>query len=187
MSSDASTASSTKPGKYVFLAAYLLHVSAAYVLFRVCIPWLVFLMTRLPFIRFGNWTQLFSAHLFLFSFLPALGAGAFLSIVPNSRLAQYVWIAPVIALAYEFIFHSATVYPTMPLESELGPAFSYWFGDATNSTVRTYYQIAYTASAYVGVGYSLGATVGIRLRRRPASGDEKARTSEASSLTPSNN
>ena len=82
-----------------------------------------------------------------------------------------MWIPPAIAFAYNFVFHSPGVYPTIPLESELGPALHHWFGGGfnivnreayTQDVYRIYHQLTYTAPVYAGTAYSLGAWLAIK-------------------------
>jgi hypothetical protein len=117
--------------------------------------------------------QFLMSNLLAFSFLPAFFASFLINIRLRHRVACFVWIVPVSILAYNFLFRSATIYPTIPLESELRPALHHWFGGGFNINsresymhdfYRVYSQFRVTAPAYAGLAYSGGAWLAIKIR-----------------------
>jgi hypothetical protein len=114
-----------------------------------------------------------SRHLLLLSSLPVFFAGFFTNAKLRHRSACFVWIVPAIAFAYNFAFHTPGNYPTIPLDSEIGPALHHWFGGGFNlssrqldvhDVYRIYQQIKFVAPLYAGIAYAFGAWLAIRLR-----------------------
>lgn len=108
--------------------------------------------------------SLFS-HLLAFSMIPAFAAGLVINAKFRHKAAEYIWIVPVVILAYEFIFHGPGMYPTMLGDSDFPKAFHFFFGgglptDVTNwraDWYRVYAQVRFTAPAYGALAYSFGA------------------------------
>ena len=152
----------------IFFALLLLHQIAAYIVVRFCVPLTAMSIARMPYVRSGvvNWIGFLFDHLLLFSVLPAFLIAMTVNRILKHRPAVYVWVIPLVVFAYEFIFASPTVYPTMIRESDFATAFRQWIGDGFKSPVNAYYQIKFTAPVYVAVAYSLGAWLALRSRRR---------------------
>ena len=141
-----------------------LHQAAAYLIVRFCIPYLAFGAAYIPYLNSGakDWTQLLFAHMLSFSLFPAFAIALLINRTLRHRSAVYVWVVPMVIFAYEFLFSSPTVYPTMVFESDFGSAFRMWIGDGYNSPVNAYYQLTFTAPVYVGAAYSFGAWLALR-------------------------
>src|SRR5450759_2126320 len=102
-----------------------LHQAAAYLIVRFCIPYLAFGAAYIPYLNSGakDWTQLLFAHMLSFSLFPAFAIALLINRTLRHRSAVYVWVVPMVIFAYEFLFSSPTVYPTMVFESDFGSAF----------------------------------------------------------------
>jgi hypothetical protein len=160
------------------LVRYLLHLWLVYALLRFAADpldsWIhSFLSLIWPQLRTLGLDQFLMSNLLAFSIIPAFLVAFIINVRIRHRAACYVWIVPVAILAFNLIFHSATIYPTIPLESDVRPALHYWFGGGFNindraaymqEVSRVYYQFKVTAPAYAGISYSIGAWLAIKLR-----------------------
>jgi hypothetical protein len=114
------------------------------------------------------------SHLLAFSVIPAFVVGLLINARFRHKAAEYIWIVPVVILAYEFIFHGPGIYPTMLGDSDFPKAFHFFFGgglptDATNwrsDWYRVYTQVRFTVPAYGALAYSFGAFLGMNPRSR---------------------
>jgi len=170
-----------------FSAAWqgILHVAVIYILARLFTPWLldVTFSRVLPLVLGhplgGNPLQFFFSHLLAFSFLPGLIAGFVNSKLFGNRVIRFVWLVPVAVLLFVFVFIGPGMYPTMLWESDFRQAFHYFFGAGfrfvgepalmsqnLNDFVRGYAQLRVTVPAYVGVAYSLGGWLSLRIKKR---------------------
>jgi len=157
---------------------YLLHLWLVYALLRFAADpldsWIHSSLSLIrPQLRTVGPDQFLMSNLLGFSVVPAFLAAFLINARLRHRAACFVWIVPVAILAFNFIFHSATLYPTIPFESDLRPALHYWFGGGFNANnraaymqefSRVYYQYKVTAPAYAGISYSIGAWLAIKFR-----------------------
>jgi hypothetical protein len=156
----------------------LLHLWLVYALLRFAADpldsWIHSSLSLLwPHLRTVSLDQFLMSNLLAFSVIPAFLAAFVINMRLRHRAACFAWIVPVAILAFYFIFHSATIYPTIPFESDFRPALHYWFGGGFNisnraaymqDVSRVYYQFKVTAPAYAGIAYSLGAWLAIKYR-----------------------
>lgn len=114
------------------------------------------------------------SHLLIFSVAPALVAGLLINAKLRHQAAKYIWIVPVVVLAYEFVFNGPGMYPTMLGDSDFRRAFHFFFGgglptDVTNwhaDWYRVWWQLLFTVPAYAGIAYSIGAFFGMSAKTR---------------------
>jgi hypothetical protein len=160
------------------LVRYLLHLWLVYALLRFAADpldsWIHSpLALARPHLRTVGLDQFLMSNLLAFSVIPAFLTAFVINSRLRHRAACFVWIVPVAFLAFNFLFRSATIYPTIPFESDFRPALHYWFGGGFNinnraayaqEAFRVYYQFKVTAPAYAGMSYSLGAWLAIKFR-----------------------
>jgi len=114
------------------------------------------------------------SHLLAFSIIPAFVVGLVINAKFRHKAANYIWIVPVVVLAYEFVFYGPGIYPTMLGDSDFPRAFHFFFGgglptDLTNlhgDWHRVYTQVRFTMPAYAAIAYSFGAFLGMNSRSR---------------------
>lgn len=167
------------------IVRFLLHLAAVYFIAKVSTPWLAGWTrnTLLPILQTpasssGRFEFLFS-HIFAFSFAPALLVG-----LSNARfkhkVAEFVWLVPAVILAYKFFTYSTG---TSVLQGEswaalsafhqyfgggfLVPEFGNWnqlwtIVGSNPDMRRGLAQLNFTAPFYAGIGYSVGAWIGMR-------------------------
>jgi hypothetical protein len=159
------------------LIRYLLHLWLVYALLRFAADpldsWIRSSLSLIrPQLRTVGPDQFLMSNLLAFSVVPAFLAAFLINARLRHQAACYVWIVPVAILVFNLIFHSATIYPTIPFESDVRPALHYWFGGGFNindraaymqEVSRVYYQFKVTAPAYAGISYSIGAWLAIKL------------------------
>jgi hypothetical protein len=163
---------------------FLLHLAAVYVIAKFSTPWLAGWTrdTLLPLLQnptSSSKFEFFFSHIFAFSFGPALLVG-----LSNARfkhkVAEFVWLVPAVILAYKFFTYSTG---TSVLQGESRTALSafhqyfgggfriseyrnwdeFWTMVASNPDMpRGMAQLTFTAPFYAGIGYSVGAWVGLR-------------------------
>jgi hypothetical protein len=161
------------------LLRFALHTTAVYVLANFTSMWVAGrIYAAMPLILQHRPTdspmQFAFSHLFLFSFSPALiVAFAYSQWYPH-RVAQFVCIVPAAILAYMFCTFSTSAF-----ESRFAAAYHEYFeGEFVIGTFNSFtelfrvasasemqralLQLRFTAPAYAGVGYSMGAWLGIR-------------------------
>lgn len=157
---------------------FLLHLAAVYVWVNLCVTGLAGWVNRtvLPILEIRSAPSsvaFLSAHLFAFSFLPALVAGLGGAKV-KPRVAQFVWMVPAAILAYELLIFSRTT--SVLLQSESSSALHYYFAPVFAATDANEYvwrsnplvvrqvlaQFKYTAPFYASVAYSLASRLSIR-------------------------
>jgi hypothetical protein len=136
--------------------------------------WILYILSIFrPGLRGVEPAQFLMTNLLLFSSLPAFLAALFTNSKFRHRSACFVWIVPAIALAYNFVFHTPGIYPTIPFESEIRPALHHWFGGGfhivsrqgdLHDVYRIYHQITYAAPLYAGIAYSFGAWLAMKGR-----------------------
>lgn len=175
-----------------FAAAWqgILHVAAIYILARLFTPWSldVTFSRVLPFLGHplgGNPFQFFFSHLLAFSFMPGLIVGFVNAKLFGNRVIHFVWLVPVAVLLFLFVFTGPGMYPTMLWESDFRQAFHYFFGAGfriigefhnfrdfptlmrqnMSDFFRGYVQLRVTVPAYVGVAYSLGGLLSLRIKK----------------------
>lgn len=183
--------SSTDSGWFSAAWQGILHVAAIYILARLFTPWLldVTFSRVLPLLLGhplgGNPFQFFFSHLLAFSFMPGLIAGFVIARLFGNRVIRFVWLVPVAVLLFLFVFTGPGMYPTMLWESDFRQAFHYFFGAGfrivgeyhkyrdlpalmsqnLNDFFRGYAQLRVTVPAYVGVAYSLGGLLSLRIKK----------------------
>jgi hypothetical protein len=159
---------------------YALHLAAIYLIVHTTTMWLAGRVYEwvLPLVEHHRPTmsslQFAFSHLFLFSFLPAMLIAFIYSLWFPHRVALFVWIVPVVILAYKIV-----VFPASTLEDHWAAAFHQYFGGefiigefhnyqelfqlyGSSDVARGMQQLNFTAPVYAAVGYGLGAWVGIR-------------------------
>ena len=118
--------------------------------------------------------QFIISHLISFSVIPAFVVGLLINAKFRHKAAEYIWIIPVVLLAYEFFFHGPGIYPTMLGDSDFPRALHYFFGgglptDLTSVDAdlsRVFIQIWFTMPVYGAIAYSVGAFLGMNPRNR---------------------
>ena len=173
----------------------ILHLAVVYAIARYCTPWLL-TVTHDTIIPLATGRpprinlQFFYSHLFAFSFVPGLVAGFLNSKLLRHRVVRFVWIVPVIVLTFAFVFYGPSMYPTIS-ESSFREAFHYYFGgkfsipeyssyaelqrnrfENIREVLRGIGQFRISVPAYVGVAYSLGASLSLYWNRRSAESSE---------------
>ena len=164
------------------LAWFALHVATVYVLVKFVTPWLAGWAygKLLPFLQIHPSSSVYEfefSHVFLFSLIPALIAGAVTARFKH-KVAQLVWIVPMAVLAYKLATFSSphsVLYnpPSSPIwhyyfgGDFLIPQFHSWreFWEAASSNpdmARGMAQLTFTAPFYAGVAYSLAAWISMR-------------------------
>lgn len=162
---------------------FALHLLAVYLIVQFLTMWVAGRVydVILPFVQQHqptvSWFQFVFSHLFAFSFFPALAVGFMYSEWFRHRVAVFVWIVPVVVLAYKF-----ATFPCSLFQNHLAVAFHEYFGGgfmipefhsyrelfelvAPNPDAkRGMEQLHYTAPVYAAIGYSLGAWLPIRFR-----------------------
>jgi hypothetical protein len=163
---------------------FLLHLAAVYVTAKFSTQWLAEWTqdTMLPALQSPTSSSRFEfllSHIFAFSFGPALLVG-----LSNARFkhkaAEFVWLVPAVILAYKFFTYSTG---TSVLQAESWRALSafhqyfgggfmiadyrnwkqFWTMVASNPDMRRGLdQLSFTGPFYTGVGYSIGAWIGLR-------------------------
>jgi hypothetical protein len=115
------------------------------------------------------------SHLIVLSVAPALLAGLLLNAKFEHGVARIVWVVPVVILLLAFLFSGHGIYLTMIWDSDFGEAFRYFFGAIhftsgsgtaadvafPREVIRAYTQLRFAVPAYAGIGYSLGAAIGM--------------------------
>ena len=83
------------------------------------------------------------SHLPAFSMIPAFAVGLVINAKFRHKTAEYIWIVPVVILAFEFIFHGPGIYPTMLGDSDFPKAFHFFFvaGSRTGFPVGEFHPI----------------------------------------------
>lgn len=190
-------------GGYVSLVwiafVFLLHLSVVYLVAHFCVAWLAgqirsFLLPLLQVPPRESSFEFLFDHLAAISLLCGLVAGIITSQYRH-RMAQLVWIVPSMILAYKFM-----AFPSTLFQNHFAVAFHHYFAGGflipeyhsyrdmfaawSPEHVRGLDQMQFTAPGYVGVAYSLGGWVAIRLglhfpdveswvrRSRPVDADE---------------
>lgn len=170
----------------------ILHLAAVYFIARLCIPWLsgIFYGKALQFLLGhrvgGNPFQFLFSHLLLLSLLTGFAAGFVNTRLLRNKVVCFSWLIPVIVLLFRFVFTGPGMYPTMLWQSDFRQAFHYFFGGGFNIVgeyqsyrdlpklmtlqnlgdfMRGYVQFRETVPAYVGIAYSVGAWLSLRLKR----------------------
>jgi hypothetical protein len=114
----------------------------------------------------------------VFSFFPAMVLGAIYARSYRHRVALFVWVVPIVILAYKFFTFPTTVFENhfaAALHQYLSGGFLipefHSYGDlfrlvGTNSDMaRGMRQLTYTAPAYAAIGYSAGTWVSMHLSK----------------------
>jgi hypothetical protein len=167
----------------------IFHVAAVYAVALVFIPALVGLLYG-SLVQFlvghrlgGNPLQFLFSHLLVLSVLPGFIAGFVNARLFNRAIVRFVWLVPFAVLLYRFVFTAPGIYPTMLWDSDFRQAFHYFFGGGfkivgewrnyrelrtlflqnMGDLLRGYTQYRWTVPAYVGVAYSLGASLSLRI------------------------
>jgi len=169
----------------------IFHVVAVYGVARGCFPALINLACGsvaqfFPGHRLGgNPFQFAFSHLLVLSVVPGLIAGFVNARLFNRGIVRFVWLVPFVVLLFRFVFTAPGMYPTMLWDSDFGKAFHYFFGAGfnivgechthqdmrtlilknINEFVRGYSQYRWTAPAYVGAAYSIGASLSRLMNR----------------------
>jgi hypothetical protein len=170
----------------------VVHVATIYLIARLCIPWLadVSYGKVLPFLSGhrlgGNPFQFLFSHLLALSLLPGFVAGCVTARLLHNRVVRFSWAVPVAVLLLSFVFAGPGMYPTMLWQSDLRTAIHYFFGGGFNIVgeyqnprdlprlmtmqnmgdfIRGYSQLRATVPVYVGVAYSSGAWLSLRMKR----------------------
>jgi hypothetical protein len=165
------------------------HVAAVYGVAWLCFPALVGLVYG-SLVQFlvghrlrGNPLQFAFSHLVVLSVPPGLIAGFVNARLFSRGIVRFVWLVPFVVLLYRFVFTAPGMYPTMLQESDFRQAFHYFFGGGfkivgechsyrdlrtlifqnLGDVTRGYAQYRWTVPAYVGVAYSLGAWLSLRM------------------------
>ena len=175
-------------GLKVALAEGILHLAVLYAVARLSFPWFVDYLYRILVLLSGPKPHV---NLFQFMFSHLLGLSSALGIVAGfsaarflrSRVVLFVWLVPVVILAFFFVFRAPGMYPTMILDSDFRQAFHYCFGGGFHFTDDSYSwrefghyfvrngsdflrgmaQLRVTVPAYVGIAYSIGAWISLRM------------------------
>lgn len=169
-----------------------LHVAAIYFIASLCIPWLsgIFYGKTLQLLlghrMGGNPFQFLFSHLLLLSLLPGFAAGFVNTKLLRNKVVCFSWLIPVVVLSLRFVFTGPGMYPTMIWQSDFRQAFHYFFGGGFHfvgeyqsyqdlpkfitvqnfgDIMRGYAQLRATAPAYVGIAYSIGAWLSLRMKR----------------------
>jgi hypothetical protein len=128
----------------------------------------------------GSSMQFLFSHNLVFSLVPSFLAALAINAKFHHSAARWVWILPIAVLAFAFIFVGPGIYPTMIFDSNFGQAFRHFFGTVAGvPPIRNFKdmtgfddwwrvrdQFQYTMPAYAGVGYSLGAWLGMSEKAR---------------------
>jgi hypothetical protein len=151
-----------------------LHLAAVYVIANTTTMWLAGRVHEwvLPLIEHHPPTvsslQFAFSHLFLFSFFPAVLIAFIFSVWCPHRVALFVWIVPVVILAYKVVTFPATAF-----QDHWVPAFHEYFGGefiigefhsyqdlfrlmADSDIPRGMQQLHFTAPVYAAIGYGIG-------------------------------
>ncbi len=169
-----------------------LHVAAIYFIARLCIPWLsdIFYGRALQFLpghrMGGNPLQFLFSHLLLLSLPSGFVAGFVNTKLLRSKVVYFSWLVPVVVLSLRFVITGPGMYLTMIWQSDFRQAFHYFFGGDFNivgeyqsyrdlakimtlqnigDIMRGSAQLRATATAYLGVAYTVGAWLSLRLKR----------------------
>lgn len=159
---------------------FVFHLTAIYAVVKFFTPYLA-RWTRtslLPLLQLPTSASSFEflfSHLLAFSFVPAFLLGLLNSRFKH-KIAQFVWLVPASILGYKLAMFSA---PSV-LDNQLSSAFYHYFNSeflvgefrdwqsfwatlrSNADTLRGLDQLWFTAPFYAGVGYSLGAWIGLR-------------------------
>lgn len=173
---------------------YVLHVVVVYFIARSGIPRLslVIYVKVLPFLLghdlAGNPFQFFFSHLLALSLLPGFVMGFVNAKLLRNKVVCFSWLVPVALLVLRFVFTGPGMYPTMLWQSDFRQAFHYFFGGGINIVgefqnyrdlpkfitvqngwdfMRGWAQFRATVPAYVGITYSIGAWLSLRMKRTP--------------------
>lgn len=119
-------------------------------------------------------TQFVFSHLIAFSVIPSFVVGLIINAKFRHKVAEYIWVVPVVLLAYEFFFHGPGIYPTMLADSDFSKALHYFFGEGLQNNVTNPYadwsrvltQVWFTMPAYGAIAYSVGAFLGMNPKSR---------------------
>jgi hypothetical protein len=153
-----------------------LHLAAVYVIAEFCWSWLAghyydWVLPVVDPVNHVSYFQFLYSHLFAFTFLPALAAGA-ASMRFRRTSALFVWIVPTVVLAYKLV-----TFPTTLFQNHYAVAFHYYFaggfliGEFHNyrelftvvagnpDAIRGLEQSRFTGPFYAGLGYSLAAWI----------------------------
>ena len=159
---------------------YALHLAAVYVIANATTMWLAGRVYEwiLPLIEHNSPTvsslQFAFSHLFLFSFFPAVLIAFIFSVWYPHRVALFVWIVPVVILAYKVVTFPATAF-----QDHWVAAFHEYFGSefiigdfhsyqelfrlyGSSDIPRGIEQLHFTAPVYAAIGYGTGAWLAIR-------------------------
>ena len=165
-------ADSTKPASAARLwGLYALNLAAVYgVVYTTTLGLALRVYKVLPLFRPETPLEFVFSNLFLFSFFPALLVGfAYAQWYPH-RVALFVWAIPFVILAYQFLTFPTPLDPgdfRAPFHEYFGGGFfipqvhSYRELFALDDMRRGMLQLTVTAPVYAGVGYSIGAFLGI--------------------------
>jgi len=160
---------------------FIFHVCVFYLVLRFSRDILAVWLSGMSFRQFfypdatAAALRLFFSHLVTFSVFPALVAGVHINAKMMHRVARFVWIVPVVIFGLIFLFGGHGIYPTMLWESDFGIAFHHFFGNITfdgpeqgrlpfaswKALDQAYSQMIATSPVYAGIGYSVGATIGM--------------------------
>ena len=159
---------------------YTLHLAAVYLIVNTTTMWLAGRTYEwvLPLIEHHPPTvsslQFAFSHLFLFSFFPAMLIAFIYSVWFPHRVALFIWIVPVVILAYKIVVFSASTF-----ENHWAVAFHEYFGGGfiigefrsyqelfrlygSSDIARGMQQLNFTAPVYAAIGYGIGAWLGMR-------------------------
>lgn len=157
---------------------FFLHLAALYLVVNLCVSsfaaWIyrVFLSALQIHTTRSGFEFLFS-HLLFFSFVPGFLSGL-LNARFRHRVAEFVWIVPVVALLYKLATFPAT--GSVLLQSHSWPAIHEYFSGgflvpevhtwegftglfSNPDLVRGIHQLRFTAPFYAGIAYSLAAAL----------------------------
>ncbi len=160
------------------LLQFLLHLAVVYLLANFVVAWLSaqFHNLILPLLGMPSSQSRFAFafnHLLLFSVLCGLAAGI-VAATYRHRAAQFVWIVPVIILAYKFLTFPAGLFQDrfalafhhylaggflIPEFHTFQDVFMGWNSDYE----RGLDQVQFTVPVYVGLAYGVGSWAGARL------------------------
>jgi hypothetical protein len=172
----------------------IFHLAAVYGVAWGAIPTFVVLVYG-GLVRFlighrlgGNPFQFAFSYSVVLSLVLGLFAGFANAKLLNRRIVCFVWLPPMTILLIVFVLAAPGIYPTALWDSNFRRAFRFFFGGGFKITgeyrnyqdfqalfrqnirdwLRGYAQYRYTVPAYVGVAYSVGAWISLRISRKPA-------------------